>query len=452
MLRTALILFTFNVVRRSLASYCGQAAIPFTFQVLHSGLPVLGCARPKCFGWNANGTRAGETAQFYRIDGKEDGYLRRSDQLLRSPFRNPNMTPRVAKCEEKFTSQGCAPGQWLGGIAPKGLIQGATGLQVRCCWYAPLLDSEDRGVAMVTNGQLVVGGEVLDGGDLDGFDYIADIKEETSKEGKTVYAVSIRRMECKDEDDESALEPQVSQNAVIQNLDGDVRPNTRRIDINPPAPNRAVMDTVYAAVPPKASSPYVLQQQLPNYGVAAAPAPRYIPPQGQAASGVANGYQLQTLNSLPVAQQPIVQPQQYVSVQSPQAPGMQSVVVPTYPQYNHAPAPAQPAQPLGGLFNPVANPIIPAPQQLSMVLQQQQQQQPNTIPMAVPQQPQQQLQPQYVVQPISTTPLPTIPPLTFPTLDQIPKIDIPSVEDVENVIPPVQKAILTTVAKFFGVL
>ncbi|KIH56286.1 hypothetical protein ANCDUO_13533 [Ancylostoma duodenale] len=430
MLRTALILFTFNVVRRSLASYCGQAAIPFTFQVLHSGLPVLGCARPKCFGWNANGTRAGETAQFYRIDGKEDGYLRRSDQLLRSPFRNPNMTPRVAKCEEKFTSQGCAPGQWLGGIAPKGLIQGAPGLQ----------------------GQLVVGGEVLDGGELDGFDYIADIKAETSKEGNTVYAVSIRRMECKDEDEESALEPQVSQNAVIQNLDGDVRPNNRRIDISPPAPNRAVTNTVYAALPPKASSPYVLQQQQPNYGVAAAPAPRYIPPQRTAASAVANGYQLQTINSLPVAQQPVlppVQPQQYVALQGPQAPGMQSVVVPAYPQYNHAPAtPAQPAQPLGGLFNPMVNPMMPSPHQLPMVLQQQQQQ-PNTLPVGVPQP---QPQPQYVVQPISTTPLPTIPPLTFPTLDQIPKIDIPSVEDVENVIPPVQKAILTTVAKFFGVL
>ncbi|KHJ88961.1 hypothetical protein OESDEN_11234 [Oesophagostomum dentatum] len=53
---------------------------------------------------------------------------------------------------------------------------------------------------------------------------------------------------------------------------------------------------------------------------------------------------------------------------------------------------------------------------------------------------------------VQTTPPPTIPPLTFPTLDQIPKIDIPSVEDVENVIPPVQKAILTTVARFFGVL
>ncbi|RCN24284.1 hypothetical protein ANCCAN_30024, partial [Ancylostoma caninum] len=78
-----------------------------------------------------------------------------------------------------------------------------------------------------------------------------------------------------------------------------------RIDISPPAPNRAVTNTVYAAPPPKASSPYVLQQQQPNYVVAAAPAPRYIPAQGTAASGVANGYQLQTINSLPVAQQPV---------------------------------------------------------------------------------------------------------------------------------------------------
>ncbi|KHJ88962.1 hypothetical protein OESDEN_11235, partial [Oesophagostomum dentatum] len=135
----------------------------------------------------------------------EDGYLRRSDQLLRSPFRNPNMTPRVAKCEEKYSDRGCSPGQWLGGIAPKGLIQGATGLQVRCCSYAPLLDSEDRGVAMVSNGQLVVGGEVLDGGELDGFDYIADIKIEEVKKGRNVYAVSVRRMECKDDDSENSL-------------------------------------------------------------------------------------------------------------------------------------------------------------------------------------------------------------------------------------------------------
>ena len=48
--------------------------------------------------------------------------------------------------------------------------------------------------------------------------------------------------------------------------------------------------------------------------------------------------------------------------------------------------------------------------------------------------------------------LPTLPPLKLPTLEDIPKIDIPSVEDVEQSIPPVQRAILTSVARFFGVL
>ncbi|KAK6060708.1 hypothetical protein COOONC_01632 [Cooperia oncophora] len=198
--RTFCCLLTIYLTQNSRASYCGQAAIPFTFQlcneialtskhliyfvqVLHSGLPVLGCARPNCFGWNANGTRADETAQFYRINGKEDGYLRRSDQINRSPFRNQDMVARVAKCEETYSKQGCVAGQWIGGIAPKSLTR-SSDLQVRCCWYAPLLESEDRGVAMVSNGQLVVGGEVMDGEVLDGFDYIADIKSEGIKNGK----------------------------------------------------------------------------------------------------------------------------------------------------------------------------------------------------------------------------------------------------------------------------
>ncbi|VDM74306.1 unnamed protein product [Strongylus vulgaris] len=407
MLQSALVLFAFNVIHRSLASYCGQAAIPFTFQVLHSGQPVLGCARPKCFGWNANGTRAGDAAQFYRIDGKEDGYLRRSDQLLRSPFRNPYMTPRVAKCEEKYTDQGCAPGQWLGGIAPRGL-NGAKGLQVRCCWYAPLVESEDRGVAMVSNGQLVVGGEVLNADELDGFDYIADIRAETTKQGNTVYAVYIRRMECKD------VEEAAPANRLAQ----------------PP-----VRDVVYAAPPLKVSTPYGRQLQQ-GYGIAAAPAPRYISPPAPP------GYN-QPLNSMPVAQQSVAQAQQYAPVQNPQTPVMQPYAASPYLQYNQTPAQAQTAQPqLFGLFNPAPNPLALSPQQMNGFMQQPAQSLPQPF----------QHQPRQVAQPISTTPLPTIPPLTFPTLDQIPKIDIPSVEDVENVIPPVQRAILTTVARFFGVL
>lgn len=46
----------------------------------------------------------------------------------------------------------------------------------------------------------------------------------------------------------------------------------------------------------------------------------------------------------------------------------------------------------------------------------------------------------------------TLPPMTLPKLEDLPKLQIPSVEDVEQVIPPVQRAILTSVAKFFGVL
>ena len=40
----------------------------------------------------------------------------------------------------------------------------------------------------------------------------------------------------------------------------------------------------------------------------------------------------------------------------------------------------------------------------------------------------------------------------LPNLEELPKVNIPSVEDVEARIPPLEKAVLTTVARFFGVL
>ncbi|PIO77081.1 hypothetical protein TELCIR_00837 [Teladorsagia circumcincta] len=120
-----------------------------------------------------------------------------------------------------------------------------------------------------------------------------------------------------------------------------------------------------------------------------------------------------------------------------QTPGVQTVLpAQQFSPYYQVPMPQFP-QPLGGVYGQQPN-LFTSLQQLPASTQQQSQLQP-------------QLQMQGL-QPISSTPLPTLPPLTFPTLDQIPKIDIPSVEDVENVIPPVQRAILTTVARFFGVL
>jgi len=66
------------------ASYCGQSAIPFRFEVLRNGQPNLGCARPTCFGWTSEGQRSADSAQFYKISGQMDGFLRQ-DAYRRGP-------------------------------------------------------------------------------------------------------------------------------------------------------------------------------------------------------------------------------------------------------------------------------------------------------------------------------------------------------------------------------
>ncbi|KJH42454.1 hypothetical protein DICVIV_11565 [Dictyocaulus viviparus] len=405
-------MLTFTLISISYASYCGQAAIPFTFQVLHSGLTVLGCAKPQCFGWNTNGTLANESAQFYRykrflafrIDGKEDGYLRQSDQIPRSPSRNSIAAPSVATCEEHYSTKSCSPGQWVGGIAPKSLVHGSK-LQIRCCSYAPLLNSEDRGVAMVTNGQLVVGGEVMNDDNLVSFDYIANIRTELNQSGNIVYAVSIRRMMCTDEDPEA--EYQVSQNAVVHNLDGSAQM----------MPKKKVQE-----------APIYKQPLQPHYFAAITSTPHFIPQN----PAIPNFSQTQAEISSPFHPPMNIPTVQYNPLQMPNTIQAFNGLNPGHQPYIPLSQAAPPAPQLfGGIprsFDSNMSPLHPLP---ASVYAQSQSQVPPTP---------------------STTPLPTIPPLTFPTLDQISKINIPSVEDVENVIPPVQKAILTTVARLFGVL
>lgn len=63
------------------ASFCGPAAIPFSFEALPDGQPVLGCARPTCFGWNAEGKPAGSPSTFYRVNKKPDGYFRKNAEI-----------------------------------------------------------------------------------------------------------------------------------------------------------------------------------------------------------------------------------------------------------------------------------------------------------------------------------------------------------------------------------
>ncbi|VDK46558.1 unnamed protein product [Gongylonema pulchrum] len=47
-------------------------------QALSSGQPVLGCARPSCFGWGEK-SDARNMARFYRIHKKNDGFMRKND-------------------------------------------------------------------------------------------------------------------------------------------------------------------------------------------------------------------------------------------------------------------------------------------------------------------------------------------------------------------------------------
>ncbi|ETN71955.1 hypothetical protein NECAME_19088, partial [Necator americanus] len=42
-------------VPSSLAASCGGSGIPFRFEVLPTGSPVLGCAAPTCFGAGEGG-------------------------------------------------------------------------------------------------------------------------------------------------------------------------------------------------------------------------------------------------------------------------------------------------------------------------------------------------------------------------------------------------------------
>ena len=56
-------------------------------------------------------------------------------------------------------------------------------LALRCCEYEPLRLSENRGIAVVKPGQIVVGGEVFNGDRQYAFDYISDIAKHMKKDG-----------------------------------------------------------------------------------------------------------------------------------------------------------------------------------------------------------------------------------------------------------------------------
>ncbi|TKR81790.1 hypothetical protein L596_015608 [Steinernema carpocapsae] len=203
-------LLLLSVTQVALGSYCGQAAIPFSFQALTNGQPVLGCARPSCFGC------AADSAQFFKIFKRPDGFLRKTDIKSHVPVEDiAEFVPQFAKCEQAYNSSECNPlNQWIGGIAPAANVTEEP-IKLQCCTYTKLQDfSTDRGEAEVRPGQIVIGGEVTHDGRQFGFDYISNIRREIDEAGKVVYSVIMKRFPCL---------PEPKKNMKLEKVDAQVR-------------------------------------------------------------------------------------------------------------------------------------------------------------------------------------------------------------------------------------
>ncbi|CAI4230131.1 unnamed protein product [Auanema sp. JU1783] len=187
-------------IKLSTAAYCGESSIPYSFEILPDGQPILGCARPVCFGWNpSTGERASNDASFFSMGNHSDGFVR--DTILHReplpPSRDPQSLPRLTSiCSHNYIGR-CNPGQWAAGVLPV-LNASASPLALQCCTYGPLEDTEDRGVATVQPGQIVIGGEGTTDDQFQYFDYIANMNKTIDENGNVAYEIDIRRMACYD--------------------------------------------------------------------------------------------------------------------------------------------------------------------------------------------------------------------------------------------------------------
>nr|CRZ21830.1 BMA-WRT-2 [Brugia malayi] len=164
-----------------------------SIKALQSGQPVLGCARPSCFGW---GVKTDKGARFYRIHRKNDGFMRRTDLKKYDKAKTMARESQLAFCEKNYASSSCDENmQWVGGLSPSSNIT-TQPLLLKCCTFDNLKNSWDRGIADVNPGQIVVGGEVMKDERQYAFDYIANIKKYSKKNGSITYSVTIRRFWC----------------------------------------------------------------------------------------------------------------------------------------------------------------------------------------------------------------------------------------------------------------
>lgn len=84
----------------SLGSYCGKSGVPYSFEVLESGAPVLGCAQPSCV---ISPDDFEEDSEFLTdVNGQADGYFREGDRALKR-YRHDSAPKLVAVSFDIFT-------------------------------------------------------------------------------------------------------------------------------------------------------------------------------------------------------------------------------------------------------------------------------------------------------------------------------------------------------------
>ncbi|VDM46487.1 unnamed protein product [Toxocara canis] len=179
-------------VQLSYCASCGSAGIPFRFEVLPEGQPVLGCALPTCFGTESGGRFASQDSLFNMGPEGVDGFFREGD-IQQERIRYEDAPPHLADCQTGFTSRTCnAANSWIGGFT--WYSDGSIGLQ--CCTYDGLRFSTEVGRLLVKAGEVYSGGEVIRDGRQTGFDLIGNLKQITTNDGTIAYEVTVRRMSC----------------------------------------------------------------------------------------------------------------------------------------------------------------------------------------------------------------------------------------------------------------
>ncbi|CAB3411147.1 unnamed protein product [Caenorhabditis bovis] len=189
-MRLAVILLA--LAAASHAASCGSSGIPFRFEVLPSGKPVLGCASPTCFGAENAGRDLRHDSSFLAGAEGDDGFFREGD-LSRVRVRNMDAPAQQASCPGEFESNSCInPMTWVGGF----MADEDGNLKLQCCHYGGLKFAQEVGRPVVHPGEVYSGGEVLRDGRQTGFDAISNVKKIVARDGTVAYELTVTRMNC----------------------------------------------------------------------------------------------------------------------------------------------------------------------------------------------------------------------------------------------------------------